>query len=207
MEYFGFKNTVGSSNGGTVTKIDNLALYNGTTSASGTANITDAFGSDGQWTFTTSEVDITGGVLETTMNRGGNDAATRTLLAYTDERPTPSGSIEITTDSHRVASSHHGTFSTVGSGAQENWYCYSSDSSGYRAAQQYTASQFSSIPSGATVTGVKYSGGSQRYYGAQSNPKLVGMSTAPHSHTSVSSFISDVQGSSTVYVADYGFAD
>jgi hypothetical protein len=116
------------------------------------------------------------------------------------------GTLEITSDSHRVASSLHNTFSSGGSG-QGNWYCYKTDSSGYRGAQQYTASQFSSIPSGATITGVKYSGGSQRYYGAQANPKLVGMSTAPNSHTSVSSFISDVQGSSTVYVADSGFAD
>ena len=106
MEYFGFKNTVGSSNGGTVTKIDNLALYNGTTSASGTANITDAFGSDGQWTFTTSEVDITGGVLETTMNRGGNDAATRTLIKYTDEKATitnvPAGTRYEETDTRKI---------------------------------------------------------------------------------------------------------
>jgi hypothetical protein len=118
-----------------------------------------------------------------------------------------SGTLELTTDSHRVASSLHNTFSNAGTGGQSNWYAYSGDSSGYRGAQQYTASQFSSIPSGATITGVKYSGGSQRYYGAQSNPKLVGMSTAPMSHTSVSNFISDIQGSSTVYVADSGFAD
>ena len=143
---------------------------------------------------------ITGTLYDLEFYNGITDAST------VDERPTPSGSIEITTDSHRVASSTHGTFSSGGTG-QGNWYCYSSDSNGYRAAQQYAASQFSSIPSGATVTGVKYSGGSQRYYGAQSNPKLVGMSTAPNSHTSVSSFISDVQGSSTVYVADSGFAD
>ncbi len=114
--------------------------------------------------------------------------------------------LSLTTNSHRVASSLHNTFSS-GSSGQGNWYAYSSDSSGYRGAQQYTASQFSSIPSGATISGVRYSGGSQRYYGAQANPKLVGMSTAPNSHTSVSSFISDVQGSSTVYVADSGFAD
>ncbi len=69
--------------------------------------------------------------------------------------------LSLTTNSHRVASSLHNTFSS-GSSGQGNWYAYSSDSSGYRGAQQYTASQFSSIPSGATISGVRYSGGSKR---------------------------------------------
>ena len=51
--------------------------------------------------------------------------------------------LELTTDSHRVASSLHNTFSNAGAGGQSNWYAYSSDSSGYRGAQQYTASEFS----------------------------------------------------------------
>ena len=76
LDYFGFKNTTGGGNGGTVTLTDNLALYNGTTSASGTASFTDDFANDSGWTFTTSEVEITGGKLEVTMNRTNNDSAT-----------------------------------------------------------------------------------------------------------------------------------
>ena len=86
LNYFGFKNHECCGNGGTVTLTDNLALYNGTDSASGTATFTDDFANDSGWTFTTSEVEISGGVLETTMNRGGNDAATKLVTSQWVER-------------------------------------------------------------------------------------------------------------------------
>ena len=80
INFFGFKNHECCGSGGTVTLTDTLEVYNGTTSASGTATFTDDFANDDGWTFTTSAVTITGGKLQVTMYRVTNDAATESVV-------------------------------------------------------------------------------------------------------------------------------
>ena len=123
------------------------------------------------------------------------------------ERPKDTGSVEITEHTSITASGDHNNFTY-----STDWYVgYTNNSltDQRRGSITFAAADLANkIPVGSTLISVQYKGWSKRYYNATSNPKIVGLTNSPthyKDNSTADQMITDIQASSTIYVADSNF--